>query len=130
MGWVQGDTIGAAAAVSGCASAVGRDLKNAAMADPIIEWQHAEIAQGTAVRGSEKCMLASTAPSAEFCIPTCTFLAHTTLASAAAVKRSKRAASLWQMNMIIGGNYLLKGHACYRAAQAQTKEGTIECIFH
>ena len=32
---------------------------------------HAEMAHGTLVKGSAKCSPASTAPSAEFCMPTC-----------------------------------------------------------
>ena len=32
---------------------------------------HAEMAHGTLVKGSAKCSPASTAPKAEFCMPTC-----------------------------------------------------------
>ncbi len=36
-----------------------------------MEWVHAEMAQGTGVSGSGKCSVASRAPRALFCMPTC-----------------------------------------------------------
>ena len=43
-----------------------------ASAEPSSECVQAEIAQGTLVKGSAKWSPARTAPSAEFCMPTCT----------------------------------------------------------
>ena len=47
----------------------GRSRQSPARMLPITEWNVAEIAQGSAVNGV-KCLVASTEPSPEFCIPT------------------------------------------------------------
>lgn len=48
----------------------------AAKTEPISECKQADNAHGTAVRGSLKCTAARTAPSALFCIPTCSNIQH------------------------------------------------------
>ena len=53
------------------APARSRQRQNPATALPMRLCVHAEMAQGTAVRGSEKCASARYAPSALFCMPTC-----------------------------------------------------------
>jgi hypothetical protein len=45
----------------------GKDLQIPAKRLPYTEWQTLETAQGTAVRGFPKCLLARTTPSTEFC---------------------------------------------------------------
>ena len=57
--------------ISSSSSVVGRPLQTAASKDPITECVQAEIAQGTAAKGfAAKCVVASNAPNAEFCMPT------------------------------------------------------------
>jgi hypothetical protein len=47
----------------------GKREGGTAKALPISEWHVAEMAQGRAVRGSAKFLVARTTPSAEFCMP-------------------------------------------------------------
>lgn len=52
----------------------------AAKTEPMSECKQADSAQGTAVRGSLKCTAARTAPSALFCMPTCSNTQHMSFA--------------------------------------------------
>ena len=69
------------------------------------------MAQGTAVLGSEKCSDASTAPRAEFCIPTCTDRKERSFRQEAGCSEASSAEVCWLSRMHV------RSFQAYRSTQ-------------